>query len=299
MTINSERIRKSERLGGHPPPGGLLRWGGIQTPRGILTPGGVICIFLITILLPWASPLEAGDRELSALFSRHKIDGTMIITSNRTRPSFIHNRSRATIRYVPASTFKILNTLIALEVGAVSGRDAIFKWDGKTGKYAAWNRDQTLESAFRVSCVWCYQELARRVGESKYRIYLRKSKYGELREPFHDTTFWLDGSLKISAAEQIEFLKKVYRRSWPFSDASYDTLRRIMRVERTPAYTLYAKTGWTGKIKPPIAWYVGYVEKGDDVWFFATNMEIRDEKKDLPLRLQLTREALRLKGILE
>lgn len=98
--------------------------------------------------------------------------------------------------------------------------------------------------------------------------------------------------------EQVEFLKKVYQRSLPFSASSYETLRQIMMVEQSPAFTMRAKTGLAGKSKPQIGWYVGYVETSKDVWFFATNIEVRD-KKDLPLREKLTREAFQTKGIIE
>ena len=135
-------------------------------------------------------------------------------------------------------------------------------------------------------------------GRSKYRDYLRKSAYGEWREPFGETAFRLDGSLEISAIEQVEFLKRIYRRSLPFSAAYYETLREIMVVEQTPAFTIRAKTGLAGKSKPQAGWYVGYAETARDVWFFATNVEIRDEK-DLPLRRKLTREALQAKGAFE
>lgn len=143
-----------------------------------------------------------------------------------------------------------------------------------------------------------FRSLLAGVGAEKYRSYLRKSVYGELREPFEETTFWLDGSLQISAIEQVSFLTKVYLRTLPFSSASYETLRQIMLVEQTPAFTMWAKTGWTARVKPQVGWYVGYVETPKDVWFFATNIEVRDEK-ELPLRQKLTREALQAKGVIE
>lgn len=98
--------------------------------------------------------------------------------------------------------------------------------------------------------------------------------------------------------EQVSFLKKVHLRSLPFSASSYDTLRQIMLVEQTPSYTIWAKTGWATRTQPQVGWYVGYVETPEDVWFFATNIETRD-KRDLPLRQQLTLEALQAKGIIE
>ena len=71
-----------------------------------------------------------------------------------------------------------------------------------------------------------------------------------------------------------------------------------MLMEQTPAFTMFAKTGLAGKSKPQIGWYVGYVETAKDVWFFATNLDVRNEK-DLPLRQKLTREALQIKGVIE
>lgn len=258
-----------------------------------------MCKFFITLFVSLFSvQAVAEDRAIAKLFAQRSIDGTIVILSLHSGQTFIHNDPRANHRFTPASTFKIPNTLISLQERAVSGKDDVLKWDGRTYDFPAWNRDQTLESAFKVSCVWCFQELARRVGAEKYRNYLRESAYGELREPFEATTFWLDGSLEISAIEQVDFLKKVYQRALPFSPSSYETLRQIMLVEQTPAFTMRAKTGWAARVKPQVGWYVGYVETSKDVWFFATNVGVRDEK-DLPLRQKLTREALQTKGVIE
>ena len=258
----------------------------------------MIKLFVIFFAFSISVQAVAEDQVIAELFAQRDIKGAIVISSLRSGQTFIHNDPRANHRFAAASTFKILNTLISLEEKAISGKDDVFKWDGHTYTISDWNRDQTLESAFKVSCVWCFQELARKVGAEKYRNYLRKSAYGELHEPFVETTFWLDGSLEISAIEQVEFLKKIYQCSLPFSTPSYETLRQIMLVEQTPAFTIRAKTGLAGKSKPQVGWYVGYVETTKDVWFFAANLEIRDEK-DLPLRLKLTREALQAKGVFD
>jgi beta-lactamase class D len=254
--------------------------------------------FITFLVLLWSLSAVAEDQVLAGLFSQHGMNGTIVISSLHNEKTFIYNEHRANQKFSTASTFKILNTLISLEEKAISGKDDVLKWDGHIYDFPDWNHDQTLESAFKISCVWCFQELARRVGAEKYRNYLRESAYGELREPFVETTFWLDGSLKISAIEQVDFLKKVYLRALPFNASSYETLRQIMLVEKTPAYTMWAKTGWATRVKPQVGWYVGYVETPKEVWFFATNIEIRDEK-DLPLRQKLTRAALQAKGVIE
>lgn len=70
-----------------------------------------------------------------------------------------------------------------------------------------------------------------------------------------------------------------------------------MVVERNDQYTMRAKTGWAARTAPQLGWYVGYVEKPDEVWIFATNIDLRD-KADLPLRQELTLRGLRAKGII-
>lgn len=237
------------------------------------------------------------DPELAALFADRHAEGTLVMTSLKSGRVFVHDEARAARPVSPASTFKILNTLISVQEGAVSGKDAVFHWDGVVRDFPSWNQDQTLASAFRVSCVWCYQELARKVGPAPYRKTLARIGYGRLPESFDVTTFWLDGSLTVSANTQVDILKKIYQRELPFSDRAYDTLRDIMMAERTPAYALWAKTGWAARMTPQIGWYVGYVEAGEDVWFFALNMDIHGEG-DLPLRQQLVLSALKAKRII-
>lgn len=257
----------------------------------------MIKILIVISALLWSMPALAEDPALAELFSQQGVQGTIVMSSLNGGKTFIHNDLRAGQRFSPASTFKIPNTLIALEEKVLAGKDDIFKWDGQIHDVATWNHDQTLTSAFKVSCVWCFQELARRVGAEKYQQYLRDLNYGEWREPFVATTFWLDGSLQISALEQVNFLRRVYRRELPLSDPAYETLKHIMLVEQGKTYTLWAKTGWAARVTPPVGWYVGYVETPTDVWVFATNIELRDEK-DLERRQKLTRSALQVKGVI-
>lgn len=251
-------------------------------------------IFLILVLLLIYFPVKAEDKDLAKVFNG--INGTIVIHSLNSKKYYSHNDERAKQRFFIASTFKIFNTLIALQENVIKPDD-ILKWDGKIYEFANWNKDQTLESAFKESCVWCYQELAKRIGNTKYQTYITNAQYGVLNQPFNTTTFWLDGSLKVSAVDQIEFLKKVYLKTLPFNAEHYDTLKHIMMVKHTPEYTLYAKTGWATRLNPKIGWYVGYVETKNDVWFFALNIVINQDS-NLALRQTLTEKALHIKKII-
>lgn len=206
-----------------------------------------------------------------------------------------HDSDRAALRFSPASTFKILNTLIALEAGIVASKDTPMAWDGADHGLPAWNRDQTLESAFRVSCLWCYQEIARSVGTARYAAALQQVGYGNQQVGQQVDRFWLDGTLTISALEQIEFLSKLHACELPFREEHIAELKSIMLTDTTPDYALYAKSGWTGP-DLHIGWYVGFVETDEDTWLFALNMDM-DRMDQAPLRKQLVMAALRELGL--
>jgi beta-lactamase class D len=255
-------------------------------------------ILLLLAALVIATPGHAEDADLAALFAASGVEGTLVIADLDGDSVQVHNAPRAAQRFPAASTFKILNTLIALEEGVVAGPDAVIPWDGRLHDMPDWNRDHTLASAFATSCVWCYQSLAREIGAERYRSHLDRAGYGALAEPFDPVAFWLDGTLTISALEQVEFLRRVILRTLPYRDSSYAGLRRVMLAETTEQHRLFAKTGWAARATPQVGWYVGYVETPDATWIFALNIETRGAA-DLPLRQALVRAGLQAKRIIE
>ena len=166
-----------------------------------------------------------------------------------------------------------------------------FTWDEMDRGLPQWNRDQTLETAFRVSCVWCYQEIARKVGLAQYRADLRDLNYGNLQVGSEVDQFWLNGDLRISAWEQIDFLRRFYRGETGHTEAQVEMVKEIMLVEESDAYSLHAKTGWTGPALHT-GWFVGFVESDDQTWLFAMNMHL-DDAAQASLRQVVTLKALR------
>jgi len=233
---------------------------------------------------------------VAKIFQDEGVVGALVVASANEDRKFVYNKERANKRLSPASTFKIINTLIALKAGLVSSKEAPFKWDGKVRSIAAWNQDLTLESAFKISCVWCYQELARRIGLSDYRAELSRLGYGNAQVGEQVDRFWLNGDLRISAQEQIDLLSKIQDYSIAFRREHVDVLRDIMVDEHTESHVLYAKSGMTGP-QLQVGWYVGFVEKADQTFIFAMNMKI-DDVAQAPLRKDLTMRSLRALGVL-
>jgi beta-lactamase class D len=184
-----------------------------------------------------------------------------------------YNPERCAVRFLPASTFKIMNSLIGLEADVIPDEDYLMPWDGTPYAIPSWIRDHTLKTAIQNSVVWYYQELARRVGTERMQQYIDAAGYGNRDISGQIDTFWLEGGLRISADEQVEFLKRLYLGDLPFSQRSMNIVRAILVLEKTETYQLSGKTGSTQRVMPHAGWFVGYLEIKGNVYFFAVNQE--------------------------
>lgn len=182
----------------------------------------------------------------------------------------LNDLRRCRTERLPASTFKIFLALVAFESGAA--RDVTFaqRWDGQRYDIDAWNRDHTIQSAFTVSAVWFFEGLARRIGEATLRDSLRRYSYGN--QAFSGQwPPWIQGELRISALEQIEFLRKIQSGSIEASPRSVQLLRTIMRSEKREGRTLFTKTGLSTQ-PAGAAWQVGWIEdRSGQAKLFAIN----------------------------
>ena len=166
----------------------------------------------------------------------------MLYDLNRNR--YIHyDPERCAERFIPASTFKIMNSLIGLETGVIPDEDYVIQWDGTQYAIPSWNQDHTLKTAILNSVVWYYQELARRVGRERMQSYVDAANYGNEDISGQIDTFWLEGGLRISANEQVEFLKRLYQDELPFSTRSVNIVKEILVLEKVGSYQLSGKTG--------------------------------------------------------
>jgi beta-lactamase class D len=229
---------------------------------------------LIMLALFWCLQAQAQN-----IFQKHfqecNLEGSITIYDYKKAKWIYSDEKEAGRATVPASTFKIINSLIALEEGVIKDENEVFKWDGVQRQISPWNADTDMKNAYENSTVWFYQELARRIGKDKYAAYLKKCNYGNQQLTSAIDWFWLDGSLKISPRNQVEFLKSFYEEKLPFSKRSYEIVKRIMiqKVPEAASYVLRAKTGW-GRVEAlDIGWWVGYVERKGNVYFFATRIQ--------------------------
>lgn len=179
---------------------------------------------------------------------------------------------------LPASTFKITNSIIALETGVVENDSTLLKWNGEKRRLKNWEQDLIFRDAFHFSCVPCYQEVARKIGIKKMNEYLDKLEYGNMKvDSTNIDLFWLEGESRINQFQQIDFLKRFYQSELPISERTEAIMKRMMVLEYNDNYKLSGKTGWSIRNGNNNGWFVGYVETQNKTYFFATNVEPKQQ----------------------
>lgn len=261
----------------------------------------------LILLLTFLSFNLFAQTDLAKPFADCNVEGSITIYDYNTKKWISSNTDDSHFATLPASTFKVVNTLIALEHGIAEDENHVVKWPGKTDELKYGHRpeiyhDITVKEAFKVSAGWAYREMAKVIGKDYYRKKLSEINYGNVDLSIEDADFWNFGDFAISPVNQIEILIRVYEETLPFKKESFAILKEIMIEESTEDYVLRAKTGWTRVNGKDLGWWIGYVTQDDNVYFFATRIS-----KDLETpndkfaycRKQITKQVFRQMGVME
>ncbi|HEX5084140.1 MAG TPA: penicillin-binding transpeptidase domain-containing protein [Blastocatellia bacterium] len=274
---------------------------------------GYFPVAWIILALCASSASDAGTaQDLARFFGETK--GAVVLYDQQNKRYIRYNESRCRERFTPFSTFKIPNSIIGLETKVIADAETLIRWEPKRFPESVnwtqppsvnWKHDHTLRSAMKDSVVWYYRELARRVGEERMRRMVTQLGYGnqDVSGVWDSSNlfnaFWLNGSLRISADEQIEFLRRFYAGDLPVADRTTKIVKEILILEKTADYTLSGKTGGgTLANNRALGWFVGYVETKGNVCFFALNLEGPNFASIRERRVDLTRQILAALGYL-
>jgi len=213
----------------------------------------------------------------------------------------VYNITLDTSRFLPASTFKIVNSLIGIETGIITDEKMVIKWDGVKRWNEDWNKDLSMEQAFKVSALPYYQEVARRIGRDTMKQWIDSLHYGNMNIGNRIDSFWVDNSLKVSPDEQLGLVKRLYFDQLPFQKRTQQIVRDVMIQESNTAYTLAYKTGWGfEENKHPVGWMVGWIEENKHPYFFVTLVRSADPNIDMKaVRMNITKGILKQMGFFE
>ncbi|HRE39569.1 MAG TPA: penicillin-binding transpeptidase domain-containing protein [Chitinophagaceae bacterium] len=259
-------------------------------------------LLVIALLSACSSNNVKQDKSLQKYFDENKVEGCFAIMDNASGKFTVHNLARyRDSSYLPASTFKIVNSLIGLQTGKIVNDSMVIKWDGVTRRVADWNKDLTMYEAFRVSSVYYYQEVARRIGKDTMQFWLDSLGYGTKKIKGAVDSFWLNNTLKVTPDEQLGLVKRLYFDQLPFFKSYQEVVKRAMLFEENTNYRLGYKTGWGFKENGnAIGWVVGWIEENKHPYFFVLNIESPDKDFDMwTVRMKMLKDILKHLGFLE
>jgi beta-lactamase class D len=247
------------------------------------------------------------DNSLKKYFDDNKVDGCFTLLNNIDGKVTVYNMELDTQRFSPASTFKIVNSLIGLQTGRITNDTMLIKWDGKVRVFpggdtaTGWNKDMGMTEAFKVSSVPYYQEVARRIGKDTMQAWIDSLGYGNKNIDGAIDSFWLNNALKISPDEQLGLMKRLYFDQLPFRKSVHEMVKGVMLQEDNTAYKLSYKTGWGfDEQKNNIGWQVGWIEENNHVYFFVTFIKAGQETIDMrTIRKNITTGILKQLGFFE
>jgi beta-lactamase class D len=224
--------------------------------------------------------------DLKSIFAEYQTEGCFVLFDETKNTYYKYNSNLCDSTYLPASTFKIPNALIALEEGIVKDTNQIFKWDGTEYMNPNWNKDQNLHSSMKVSCVWVYFNFAKQIGIPKYNEYLQKFNYG---------------NQNTNGNQQVDFLGKFYNHQLKTSTKSIDIIKDMIVIENTAKYKLSGKTGCGDLValNQFIMWHIGYLEVNHKVYYYALNFVTPNSYTNFASRLEITKKALKQLKLIE
>jgi beta-lactamase class D len=216
---------------------------------------------------------ENATMELDDLYKKHQVEGCFLLKSLKSGQLYVYNSNRCEKGFTPASTFKIPNSIIALETGIAVDENLRIEWDSVVRQVPAWNQAHTMETAFKVSCVPYYQEIARRIGPMKMQEWVNKLQFGrmDIRKETIDN-FWLKGKSEITPYQELDFIERLVKNELPIKPSTAHKLKDLMLVATdSSGIEIHGKTGWGIVGDQNIGWFVGYVERPDGERFVFVN----------------------------
>ena len=273
----------------------------LKMKKNIVLFGKLSIVFLLLSFTSCSVNRAKVDNSLGKYFEENKVEGCFTLLNNSDGKVTVYNMALDTARFSPASTFKIVNALIGLEIGIISDEKMVIKWDGVTREPSSWNSDLTMEEAFKVSSEPYFKEVARQIGKATMQQWLDSLHYGNMKIGEQVDSFWVDQSLQISPDEQLGLMKRLYFDQLPFQKRTQQIVRDVMKQEENTLYSLSYKTGWNSDQQGNhIGWVIGWIEENRHPYFFVTLVKAKDKNIDInKVRLEITKGILKQLGFFE
>ncbi|ENX09209.1 hypothetical protein F898_01010 [Acinetobacter courvalinii] len=237
------------------------------------------------------------EDQIATAFENIQTSGVLVTYDGKAIQKYGNALNRANQRYIPASTFKMLNALIGIQHHKTSPNE-VFKWDGQKRVFTSWEKDLTLAEAMQASAVPVYQELARRIGLELMASEVKRVGYGNQSIGTQVDNFWLVGPLEITPVEEVKFAYALAKKQLAFDSSTQQQVKDMLLIEDIQGTKIYAKSGWGMDVKPQVGWWTGWVEQPNgQVTAFSLNMEMK-KAAHAEARKAIVYQALQQLGLL-
>lgn len=268
----------------------------------------IVAACMVTVVFAACSPNNVTeDNSLQKYFDENHVTGSFGLLDNGQGQFTIYKPARFSDSiYIAGTSFNIINSLIAIESGAVNDTGSVITADsGSIITDTTCAKDLTMKQAFRTSCTGWFRELARRIGKPVMQRWIDTlgyaRRYDTLRIQNNLDAFWLDNSARVTADEQLGIIKKLYFDQLPFQQRSQRLVRSILLQESNANYSLNYLTG--SGVTPDgrtTGWLVGWIEENVHPYFFVLQTTAPDTTVDIAaIQKKMLKDILKQYGFME
>jgi len=76
-------------------------------------------------------------------YEEYQVEGSFVLYDRNAEKFLYYNKDQSHKEFTPASTFKILNSLIGLETGVIADENFVIPWDS-VKRNSVWDKDYDL-----------------------------------------------------------------------------------------------------------------------------------------------------------
>ena len=206
-------------------------------------------VFLLSSIVFACTPNNVKtDASITKIMDSAHVKGCFALMENGTAQFTISNLSMyKDSAYAPLNTFFAVPSLIALDRGYINHNPS---------------------SWVATDSVVYYQSLIEKIGRAELLKSIDSLHYGKGIVSTDLNNFWRDGSLRITADEQLGFMKKLYFNELPFQKRSQEIYKKMILKEDNAGYKLSYISGSDSSVNNT-NWIVGFVEENKHPYFFV------------------------------
>lgn len=246
---------------------------------------------LLSLVIFSCSPNNVEKDNMPEKFFKEKnLTGSFALLHNANKSFKIYNLSDyKDSAYIPGTAFNIVNGLIAIENGTITDENSQLAVSDTT--------TSTLKTAVDKNAPF-FDSLSVKTGKDKMQFWLDSLHYGNLKVN-NLTDFWNDGSLTITADEQLGLVTGLHFSSLPLQKRTQAAVNGLLHREANSKYTL----GYNKGIAPHAGGYVahinGWIIENKHVYFFSQTTKSADSTSLMQNSETLLRSILKEYGYFE